>query len=239
MAFARLDDTEFADNPEPRCPVVLLLDTSSSMSGDPIAELNQGLRDFATALQDDPLASLRVEAAVVTFGGSVQALDVRNGGGEPIPFDAAEAFVTVDRFQAPTLSARGDTPMGEGMRRALTLLRERKDIYRQQDADYFRPWLFLVTDGQPTDKGWESAADLAREEEERNGVLIFPVGVEGADMKTLGRFAHAQPLKLKGLAFREFFKWVSKSLSAVAQSQPGDQVALPPTGWGTVETSAR
>jgi len=237
MALGRLDETEFADNPEPRCPVVLLLDTSGSMSGEPIAELNQGLRDFAVALQDDPLASLRVEAAVVTFGGSVQALDVRDGGKEPVPFDAARAFVTVDRFQTPTLSAGGDTPMGEAVRRALSLLRERKDIYRQQDADYFRPWLFLVTDGQPTDNGWESAADLAREEEDRNGVLIFPVGVEGADMKTLARFAHAQPLKLKGLAFREFFKWVSKSLSAVAQSQPGDQVALPPTGWGSVETS--
>ena len=238
MALGRLDEAEFADNPEPRCPVVLLLDTSASMKGEPIAELNRGLEDFAVALRDDPLAALRVEAAVVTFGGSVQALDVR-GGGESVPFDAARAFVTVDGFQPPTLRAGGDTPMGEGMRRALSLLRERKDIYRQQDADYFRPWLFLVTDGQPTDNGWESAADLAREEEDRNGVLIFPVGVEGADMKTLARFAHAEPLKLKGLAFREFFRWVSKSLSAVAQSQPGDQVALPPTGWGTVDTNAR
>ena len=236
MAASRLDELGFAENPEPRCPVVLLLDTSASMRGEPIAELNRGLREFADAIRDDPLASLRVEAAVVAFGGSVQALDVRGGGGS-IPFDAGQAFVTVDQFQPPTLKAHGDTPMGEAMRRALTLLRERKDLYRQQGLDYFRPWIFLITDGEPNDAGWESAADLARQEEDRKGVLIFPVGVEDANLKTLARFAHAQPLKLNGLAFREFFEWVSASLSAVAQSRPGEQVALPPTGWGTIDTS--
>lgn len=236
MAASRLDELGFAENPEPRCPVVLLLDTSASMRGEPIAELNQGLQEFAAAMRDDPLAALRVEAAVVAFGGSVRALNVRAGDGT-VPFDAEQAFVTVDQFRAPTLKADGDTPMGEAMRRALTLLRERKDLYRREGLDYFRPWIFLVTDGEPNDAGWESAADLARQEEDRKGVLIFPVGVEDANLKTLARFARAEPLKLKGLAFREFFRWASASLAAVAQSRPGEQVALPPAGWGAVETS--
>ncbi len=75
-----LDQAEFADNPEPRCPVVLLLDTSGSMQGAPVQELNGGLRAFSDALKSDRLASLRVEVAVITFGGKVRALDVR---GEP------------------------------------------------------------------------------------------------------------------------------------------------------------
>ena len=58
---------EFAENPEPRCPCVLLLDTSSSMQGLPIDALNQGLRTFKDELMKDPLASRRVEVAVVTF----------------------------------------------------------------------------------------------------------------------------------------------------------------------------
>jgi hypothetical protein len=37
---------EFADNPEPRCPCLLLLDTSVSMRGRPIDELNAGLIAF-------------------------------------------------------------------------------------------------------------------------------------------------------------------------------------------------
>lgn len=236
MALNRLDEVEFEENPEPRCPVVLLVDTSASMKGGPMTELNQGLQDFARELKDDPLASLRVEVAVVTFGGSVQARDPRDGE-RTIEFDATQAFVTVDQFQPPSLGAKGDTPMGEAMRRALTLLRERKETFKQHGQDYFRPWLFLITDGHPTDNGWESAAEQARQEEERKGVLIFPVGVRGADMKTLGRFSTREPLPLDPKLLREFFQWASRSVSAVAQSRPGEQVALPPTdSWATIET---
>ena len=74
MSQSELELAEFADNPEPRCAVVLLLDTSGSMHGQPISELNAGLKEFENALKSDRLASLRVEVAVVTFGGSVKVL---------------------------------------------------------------------------------------------------------------------------------------------------------------------
>jgi len=59
---------EFADNPEPRCPCVLLLDNSWSMNGQPIAELNDGLATFREELLADSLAAKRVEIAIVSFG---------------------------------------------------------------------------------------------------------------------------------------------------------------------------
>jgi uncharacterized protein YegL len=237
MEETLLDQAEFADNPEPRCPVVLLLDTSGSMRGQPIDELNEGLRSFDVAVKADPLASLRVEVAIVTFGGAVQAIDVRSGTGSSIDFDAENAFVTVDLFRPPKLSARGGTPMGGAVSRALTLLRERKEIYKQNSLDYFRPWMFLITDGKPTDE-WRSAAQQAKQEEARKGVLFFGVGVEGADMGTLAQFSGTkQPLKLKGLAFDELFQWLSKSLSAIAHSKPGEMVPLPAVGWAQADTS--
>jgi uncharacterized protein YegL len=238
MTEDQLAQVEFADNPEPRCPVVLLLDVSGSMAGRPIDELNQGLRDFAATLQSDRLAALRVEVAVITFGGQVRSLDVSGGQGDAA-FDPAQAFVTLDHFTPPTLAAGGETPMGEAVRRGLTLLRARKDVYKQNGADYFRPWVFLITDGKPNDTGWETAPDEVKAEEGRRGLLFYAVGVEGADMKTLARFSDERPpMKLKGLAFREMFQWLSKSLSAVAQSRPGEQVALPAVGWGQVDTSS-
>jgi uncharacterized protein YegL len=259
MESSYFDQAEFAENPEPRCPVVLVLDTSGSMQGKPIEELNEGLRAFAAALKGDRLASLRVEVAVVSFGGKVRAFDVRgsNEAGssgdmvifnpmglairpkvEEVPFDARQAFVTVDQFQPPNLHANGDTPLGEAMSRALALLRERKEIYKQNGLDYFRPWIFAMTDGRPTDKGWEAVAEQVRQEEARKGVVFYGVGVEGADMQVLNKFSDARsPLKLKGLAFGELFNWLSKSLSAIAHSRPGDQTPLPPVGWGTVDTS--
>jgi uncharacterized protein YegL len=236
---APLDQVEFADNPEPRCPVILLLDVSGSMAGRPIDELNQGLQEFANVLKSDRLASLRVEVAVITFGGQVRALDVRSGTAAEIPFDADQAFVTIDRFNPPTLGAAGETPMGEAVRRALALLRERKDIYKRNGTDYFRPWVFLITDGKPNDNGWEAVPDEIKAEEARKGLTFYAVGVESADMKVLSRFSEQRPpMKLKGLAFREMFQWLSKSLSAVAQSRPGEQVPLPAVGWGQVDTSS-
>ena len=232
-----LDQAEFADNPEPRCPVVLALDTSGSMNGAPIQELNQALKTFAAALQADRLASLRVEVAIVTFGGQVKVLGLAESG-KSVTFEAQNAFVTVDHFSPPKLEATGNTPMGEAVTRALSLLRERKVIYHQSGMDYFRPWLFVITDGKPTDSNWETAAAQVKEEETRKGVTFYGVGVENADLNVLAKFSDARPpLKLKGLAFGELFQWLSKSLAVVAHSRPGEQAPLPPVGWGAVDTS--
>ncbi|MGH2545199.1 MAG: vWA domain-containing protein [Ardenticatenaceae bacterium] len=231
-----LEQTEFVENPEPRCPVVLLLDTSGSMNGEPIAELNKGLLEFEHALKGDRLASLRVEAAIITFGGKVGLVDVAGAG--TTPSDAGDAFVTVDSFHPPTLQAGGDTPMGEAARQGLQLLRKRKEIYKQNGVEYYRPWMFLLSDGHPTDRGWEAAADQVKEEEARKGVMFFAVGVENADLQKLARFSgERQPLKLRGLAFQELFNWLSRSLSSVSHSNPGDMAPLPPVGWAQIDTS--
>jgi uncharacterized protein YegL len=238
MSETLLEQAEFADNPEPRCPVALLLDTSGSMQGEPINQLNEGLQAFEKALKEDKLAALRVEVAIVTFGGRAQAIDVRGGTPQPVRFDAHQAFTTVDGFHAPRLTAGGPTPMGEAVRRSLTLLKERKSIYKQNGLDYFRPWMFLITDGQPTDV-WKPAAQRVRDEEDRKGLSFYGIGTDNADFETLAQFAPPTrpPLKLRGLAFGELFLWLSKSLSVVAHSTPGVQVPLPDLGWAQFDPS--
>jgi uncharacterized protein YegL len=234
MALTVLEQAQFADNPEPRCPVVMLLDTSGSMQGKPVGELNEGLKAFKDAIQADRLASLRVEVAIIPFGGSVKPIDVR--ADTSTAFDPAQPFVTADNFEPPYLLASGDTPMGSAVRQGLQLLHDRKEIYKHNSIDYFRPWMFLITDGKPTDE-WQTAAQQLRDEEGRKGVIFFGVGVEGADLDSLSKFSSQRPpLRLKGLAFNELFQWLSKSLSVVAHSKPGEQSPLPPVGWAQVDT---
>ena len=210
--------TEFADNPEPQCPCLLLLDVSGSMRGQPIDELNAGLGTFKDELAADALAMKRVEVGIITFG----------------PIRTELAFQSASTFYAPTLTSQGDTPMGEAIRQGLEMLRQRKDEYRTNGISYYRPWVFLITDGGPTDE-WQSAAAAVREGEASKAFAFFAIGVKGANIETLRKISSREPLMLDGLRFRELFSWLSSSLRSVSRSTPGTEVPLqPPSGWASV-----
>ena len=213
---------EFADNPEPRCACLLLLDTSESMKGDKIRELNAGLVEFALQLRADAMASKRVEVAIVTFG----------------PVEVAQQFITADSFLAPELKATGNTPMGAAILRAADLIAQRKKAYRENGIGYYRPWIFMISDGAPTDDV-RRAQDVIKQSEKSKSFMFYSVGVSGADMNALAKISVRQPLRLKGLSFSQLFVWLSHSLSSVSRSQTSDTPPLEnptgPDGWAAVD----
>ena len=215
------DGAEFIDNPEPRCPCLLLLDVSGSMRGKPIRELNEGLTQFRDELVADALAAKRVEVGLVTFG----------------PVTVVNDFTGVQSWIAPELRDQGDTPMGRAIEEGLNMLRERKNSYRQNGISYYRPWVFLITDGGPTDS-WQNAAQAVKSGEAEKAFSFFAVGVEGANFEVLSQISVRQPLVLKEMRFRDLFSWLSSSLSSVSQSNPGDAVPLShpaaPDGWASI-----
>jgi uncharacterized protein YegL len=220
-------------NPDPRIACALLLDTSWSMKGEPMKKLNEGFELFSEEVEKDELARKRAEIAVITFGGTARV---------EIPFTEARDLVPRQ------LSADGSTPMGAALNLACDLLVERKRTYRDADLEYYRPWLFVLTDGAPTDgQVFTVAADRVRQMEKEKGVSVFAIGVGSeADLTKLTELSSERvPVMLDGLSFAEFFRWLSASLSAaswssahatddnaLAASGADEMIPLPPpTGW--------
>ncbi len=190
------------------------------MRGAPMDELNAGLWTFRNNLMKDPIASKRVDVAIVTFSSRVEVV---------------QDFVPINRFQPPTLISSGYTHMGTGIHEALNQLQSYKKALRELEVDYFRPHVFLITDGKPEGEPEElivSAAERIFTEESKKSVLFFGIGVRGADIARLSRIVVRPPIDLSAQSFQQMIDYLSKSVSALSQAryESEDQRPLPPPG---------
>ena len=198
---------------EKHLPCVLLLDTSGSMSGAPIAALNEGVARFKETALRDVQAVKSVESAIVTFHSTATI----NTG-----------FAPIGELNVPLFEADGATSMGAGIRFALDLIEERKNIYKQIGTPYYRAWIFMITDGEPTDE-WRQAAARLKEEHDQKKVVFFAIGVGNYNREILSQVSpDGRILEMTNLDFASLFEWLSSSLSETSRSKPGDKLALPP-----------
>ena len=215
--MSALEDAVEFINQQPRCPCVLILDTSGSMANEPINALNAGLRTLRDDLQNDTLAKKRVEIAIVEFNSNVRVV---------------QDFVPAGEFQPPTLAASGLTDMAGGINQALDLIQSRKSKYHHHGVPFYRPWAFLITDGEATN--CEQVAQRIREDEANKRIAFFAVGVKGANQACLRSISVREPKMLAALKFNELFLWLSGSMKRVSQSKPGDMVPLEKGTWEAV-----
>jgi uncharacterized protein YegL len=229
MTDELIPDITLVDNTSQRLPCVLVLDGSASMANskadtDPIRELNAGLKVLEEELKNDDVASQRVQLLVIRLGGDDNV---------EVKLDWTDAM----DFSAPTIEANGRTPLGSAVRLALQKLEEQKAEYKVHGVSYNRPWIFVITDGVPTDLDWEAAAAECRQAEQDNRVTIFAIGTSDADFEALGKFSTRDPVRLQGLKFKELFVWLSRSASSASKEAPDGnvQIELPSdAGWGDI-----
>jgi uncharacterized protein YegL len=200
-------------NPEPRCPVIWLLDTSKSMQGAKGDGLNGAVQLFHGEISRDDLASHRVELAIVPFGESVRVSQ---------DFTAVAAIEKILPF-----TFEGNTPMAGAILKSLELLKSRKEYYKAEGIDApYRPWVVLVTDGAPTDHDLiPKAREALFKAVGEHRLTFYPVGVQGADFEFLKTICPAgqKVFELEGLKFSRFFQWLSRSLKSVSHEDPDNE----------------
>jgi len=209
-----------------RLPVYLLLDTSGSMAGAPIEAVRRGVEQFKSEVKQDAFAEETVHVGVITFGGEAEF--VTRG---LTPFDSF-----LDSFQSTTLSANGQTPLGQ----ALWLLNESldKDVksgVKGGEKGDWKPMVFILTDGEPTDE-WQEPREEILKRQRKKVINVITVGcglhINQENLKDIAIGATFN-MGSDDASFRAFFKWVTQSVVTASKmvSQPGGgdkPVTLPP-----------
>ena len=226
-----MNAVDYGSNPNQRTPCVLVLDASGSMEAPGgegktrIEALNEGIKTLEEHLKADDTALARVQLAIVSVGGP--------GNDSDVMMDWTDAV----NFNAFKLRSGGTTPLGQGILIGLDLIEQGKKNLSSAGISYTRPWMMIITDGEPTDSSdlWRSAVKCSRAAEASKKVEIFAIGVEGANMNSLAEISEKPPLSLGGIKFNELFVWLSTSLSAASRSRPGEFLHLPSTDpWRNV-----
>jgi len=191
---------------------VLLLDTSGSMSGEPIESLNRALSEFKDKVSMDEMAQKRVDIAIVEFNSSARVV---------------QDFTPILHMSPVSLQATGVTAMGEGINMAIDMVKQRNRFYNSMGTPAFKPWIFMITDGAPTDS-IEEAARRVKEEESKgtSGKLkFFALGVSGYDKNTLFKITN-RVMELRDTDFSGIFNWMSESMVAISVSRVGEEARL-------------
>ena len=214
---------ESAQNLEQKCLCVLVLDVSGSMRGDKLNSLNQGVRDFFTQIQtaDGVPESLidQLEIVIMQYDEEIKIL--------------RDPKLLEDGELPPTLTERGSvTETVIAIEEAIKLVEDRKAFYKSTGQSYYRPWIIVMTDGEPygnkaSDADIEAISQRVKQETSSKKYMIMGIGVgSDANMEVLKRMTAGRAMALQGLKFGAFFEWLSNSLSVVASSKEGDKIDI-------------
>jgi len=206
-----------------KLPVYLLVDTSGSMSGEPIQAVNNGVKMLIRALRKNPQALETVKLGFIEYN-SVAV--------ETVP------LTDLPQVKEPNFTASGGTSLGAGLDLLSSCLQRdvtKGDKLKEVKGDW-KPLVFHLTDGFPNDN-WEDA--LARFD--RKSVnFILSCGVPGADKSVLTKVSGGEDkvIELDSASedeLSEYFQWVTASITMATNSVPAadkDEVitagSLPP-----------
>ena len=191
---------------EPHMACLLLVDTSSSMAGQAIDSLNEGINRFQKEVCKDERTRSILDVAIVEFNSSVKPV---------------QGWCPIEYMEPIHLAAGGGTDMVNGLRMAIDMVQERSRFYWSSTGTMpYKPSIIMITDGYPSGSIDNIANEIAKLDE-KGKLHLWSLAVEGADTALLNKLCGGKrALKLKGKDFTDFFDWVNMSMRSVSQSSP-------------------
>jgi uncharacterized protein YegL len=179
-----------------RLPVYLLLDTSGSMSGEPIEAVKNGVQIMISALRQNPQAIETAFLSVITFDSVAQQI---------IPLTDLASFQMID------IKATGVTALGEALKLVAHKIETEVQKTTTETKGDWKPLVFIMTDGIPTDD-WQSGLN-----EFKKAKVAFTVACaagSGADANILKQITdNVVSLDTADSAsIGKFFQWVTASI---------------------------
>ncbi|MDR2570184.1 MAG: VWA domain-containing protein [Oscillospiraceae bacterium] len=196
---------------ESHMALVLVLDTSYSMSGPPIDQLNEGLNRFKAEVCGDKQTRDILDVAIIEFNDSCSLV---------------QDFVPIEYMDTLNLRAGGGTKYTGAIHEAIRMVDERSRFYRRSGTEPYKPWIIFVTDGEPLDSIDGVVKEVNKMQNDGKARFIA-LGVGDYDSNTLKRLTDVV-FRMDGTDFSSFFNWVGKSMRSVSQSSPGEKPPLPP-----------
>lgn len=198
-------------NPEQRIDLVVGIDVSGSMTvpcqadpeaatTTPLAEVLAAMPRFQAECAADPLLSLQLSVAGVTFSGTI----------------AVTPFRPIAEWQTPTASPGSGTALGEAVNRSLDLVVQRQAEAKEAGIPVRHSFVLVLTDGADNASRpgqVETAGRRVKELESAGGFTFLPVGIQDADLERLAVYSgRRRPLRLRGLRFDALFNWLYRSV---------------------------
>ena len=211
-----MDKVEFKDTGNEHLACALVLDTSSSMGFEdrrvdgklPIERLNEALKRFKDNASKDPLTKSRVDILLIEFN------------------DAAKIacnWKPICNMETPVFTAGGETNLNDALKLAVAEIRKECERYSDAEIGFYRPWLVLITDGEPQPANIDEGVQAVKERVDLERLKVIPIGVGNYDKTVLGKLSK-DVIELGNYSFNEFFTWLHESMKIIAASRPDDKV---------------
>lgn len=212
---------EHEENFTQKCLCVLVLDTSGSMNGNnAIGQLNHALSQFKETIKNNLSLADHLELAIISFNSTVELIQ------EP---------TVISNVQIPELRAGGKTDLVGAIKKAQEIVGLRKDYYKSHGIAYYRPWIVVMTDGDPytpnKEQNVNALATEIKDDSNHGKYVVSMIGIGQEVRDDILTMLSSNPkycARIEALRFCDFFEWLANSADVLINRAPDSKLPQMP-----------